>query len=229
MRHKEHRDQRLADGEPHGGPPAAAAAQQRQHGGQQRGEHDVLHHTHTRVGHQAQQRPQPDQVPVPVPRVGERLQPGLRHSVGVAALPRGQVGGQVRAQRLEIVDVVGGVGHQGGQRGGLVGGGGFHQHQGVGIVVHLEQLEAEKRRVQPLVHDRCGRGDQVRAHGAAGQRIRAQQQRKQQRQRNAKHRQRAQCERRPGFLRLRHTIPRFLCTNMDLLYGKRPRLSTAAL
>ena len=151
MRHKKHADKRLAGGEPHGRAPPGLPPQPPQHPGQQRRQHKILHDAHAGVGHQAQKRPQPDQIPVPVARVGERLEGiGQRR----ARLPRGEISREVVGQRLEIVDIVGGVGHHGGQRGGLVGAGGLEQHDRVGVVVHLEQFKTEKLRVQPFALQR---------------------------------------------------------------------------
>ena len=207
MRHPEHRDQQLADDEPEGRPQPAAAAQQPYHRRKQRRQHHILHDPHTGNGRDQQQRSQPNEIPMPVPRVGEGLQ--LR-CVG-ALRPGGPilfyVPLQVVGQRLKVIDVVGRVRHHGSQRRGLVGGSGLGQHDGVGIIVHLEQLEAEIFRVQPLTCDGLRGFVDVVPHPIPRQGVGRQQQHKQCRQRNGKRRQ---CPQGKGWFllfRVRHGAP----------------------
>ena len=195
MRHKKHADKRLAGGEPHGCAPPGLPPQPPQHPGQQRRQHKILHDAYAGVGHQAQKRPQPDQIPVPVARVGERFE-GIGQRL--TRLPRGEIGREVVGQRLEIVDIVGGVGHHGGQRGGLVGAGGLEQHDRVGVVVHLEQFKTEKLRVQPFALQRGRRARDILPHRRAGQRIRPQQQQEQHGPAGEKRQRRARQKRRGG-------------------------------
>ena len=207
MRHPEHRDQKLADGKPEAGPQPAAAAQQPQHGSQQRQQHSILHDAHTGDRCDQQQRPQPDQVAVPVPRVGEGHQRGRIGALRACAPVLFYVPLQVLGQCFKVIDIVGRVRHHGRQRRGLIGGGRLKQHDGVGVVVHLEQLKAEVFRIQPFLGDRlCGSIHMV-AHRPAGQGIRRQQQRKQHRQCSCKGPQRPQGKGRLLVLRVRHTAP----------------------
>ena len=197
----------LADGKPHGGPQPAAAAQLHQHHGQQRKQHDILYNTHTRVGHKQQQRPQPDEIPVPVPRVGERLQRGGIGTLGAGGPILFYVPGQVVGQGLEVIHIVGRVGHHGLQGRQFVGAGGLKQHQRVGVVVHLKELEAQIFRVQSLVLDRPGGVVDMLSHPFPRQGVGSQQQPKQYGQRTGKG---GQCPQGKGsflFLRAHGTPP----------------------
>ena len=90
---------------------------------------------------------------MPVPRVGERHKRGRVGALCARGPVPFYVPLQVVGQRLKVIDVVGRIRHHGGQRRGLVGGRGLGQHDRVGVVVHLEQLEVQIFRVQPLTGD----------------------------------------------------------------------------
>ena len=156
MRHPEHGNRQLADGKPHHGPQPTLPPQLPQNNRQQRKQHQILHHAHTGDGHNAEQRPQPDQVAMPVPRIGERHQ--LHCLLGTGGQRNGAlaIDSKVTGHRFKVIHVIGRCGHHGGQGILLAHGGRFKQHDGIGIVIHLEQLKAEIFRVKPLLLDGLG-------------------------------------------------------------------------
>ncbi len=56
---------------------------------------------------------------------------------------------KVTSHRFKVIHVIGRCGHHGGQGILLAHGGRFKQHDGIGIVIHLEQFKAEIFRVKP--------------------------------------------------------------------------------
>ena len=156
MRHPERGNRQLADGKPHHGPQPTLPPQLPQNNRQQRKQHQILHHAHTGDGHNAEQRPQPDQVAVPIPRIGERHQ--LHCLLGTGGQRNGAlaIDSKITGHRFKVIHVIGRCGHHGGQGILLAHGGRFKQHDGIGIVIHLEQLKAEIFRVKPLLLDGLG-------------------------------------------------------------------------
>ena len=192
MGHEPDAHRQLADEKPQGGPGVAAPVQKPQRLGKKQRQDDILKDPHPRVGHpQRQQRAQPDEVAVPVAGVGKRGERGRIGTLRAGGQIFFEVPAQILLHGLEIVHVVGGVGHHGGERTGLIGGGRFKQHDGVGVIVHLEQLEAEKFRIQSLLPQRLHRAVDALPHRGAGQRVGAQQQQKQHRQRDKERQRRA--------------------------------------
>ena len=129
---------------------------------------------------------------MPVPGIGKGFQAGI--GTGPALGAGIQVGGQVVVQRLEVVHIVGGGGHHGLQRGGLVGAGRLKQHDGIGVVVHLEELEAEIFRVQSFFLQQRHRAGNVFPHRFPGQGIGRKEQDKENHQRRGGGQNRTACK-----------------------------------
>ena len=93
---------------------------------------------------------------MPVPRIGERHQ--LHCLLGTGGQRNGTLAihGKVIGHRFKVIHVIGRCGHHGGPGILFAQSGGFKPHDGIGIVIHLEQLEAEIFGVKPLLLDGGG-------------------------------------------------------------------------
>ena len=192
MRHKKDRHSKLTHSKKDRRAQSTPLFHQYEHRSEQCKQDNVLHDPHPCDGHQAEQRAQPNQISVPVPRIGERLQGHGLFCAGGKPEPGSTIKFQILPQCLKILHVIGRGRHGGFERGLFRHGGGLKKHHRIGVIVHLEQLEAAIFRVQPLLLYRKGGLVHVPEHRFPGQRTGGEQQRKEYRQSSGKHCQQAQ-------------------------------------